>query len=266
MAATYGVRELYGGAMTVELPVEFIDSRHLANTLNSNIRQIPDHQEVFLSPTTLTSVIFEINAYVESSTPNPHPTTNTTTATVANGTTTSTSTTTTAANGVSSPSGPEADADAAKYHFTDVISPPDTLASPLPTPQRITMAKPSLAGYPAYILSGNIISYETSRWHQPSQPQLPQPHAQSASFSSSSEVTQASSFSTSVLQSLVHQTQLLIRMGDYKTDFCVRINVPMKEFGENDARVAAEETFAGDMLSRVVASLSVVDFGLFGFE
>lgn len=54
--ATFIEHALYGGAMTVKLPQDYIDS--------SNLRQIPDHQEVFLSSTSLTSVIFEINQFV----------------------------------------------------------------------------------------------------------------------------------------------------------------------------------------------------------
>ena len=54
--ASYTTRPLYGGAITVSLPSTLIDA--------SDVRQVPDHQEVFLSPTTLTSLIFEINQYV----------------------------------------------------------------------------------------------------------------------------------------------------------------------------------------------------------
>ena len=32
MVTTYGMRDLYGGAMTVELPTEFIDSRYAFST------------------------------------------------------------------------------------------------------------------------------------------------------------------------------------------------------------------------------------------
>ncbi|KAF1987623.1 Mog1p/PsbP-like protein [Aulographum hederae CBS 113979] len=47
---------LFGGAITVDLPKTFLDS--------SNIRQIPDHQEVYLDLNGLTNVIFEINERV----------------------------------------------------------------------------------------------------------------------------------------------------------------------------------------------------------
>jgi hypothetical protein len=57
MSSSFGTRELYGGAITTEIPTTMIDA--------SDIRQIPDHQEVFLSNTTLTSLIFEINQLVK---------------------------------------------------------------------------------------------------------------------------------------------------------------------------------------------------------
>ena len=54
--ADFSMRELFGGAIISRLPKDFIDA--------SDLRQIPDHQEVFLSPKTLTSIIIEINQYV----------------------------------------------------------------------------------------------------------------------------------------------------------------------------------------------------------
>ncbi|KIV81971.1 hypothetical protein PV11_04117 [Exophiala sideris] len=241
MAVTYGMQELYGGTMTVELPVNLIDS--------SDLRQIPDNQEVFLSPTTLTSVVFEINEYVEpSTTAGFNPTTTTTTTTQPDGTTTTT--TVTAANDTSSST--EADAEAAKYHFTDVIAEPDTLADDLPEPQSVTMQHPSLASFPASILSGNINSVDTRRdlqQNQPSQSQL--------------AVQQASS-SRALLESIVHQIQLLVRLKDYDTDLCVRVNVPLKEIARDDGQIATEVTLAKEVLARVVATLEIRDFGLFG--
>lgn len=210
----------------------------------SDLRQIPDHQEVFLSPKTLTSIIFEINDYTDDQRQQ-HPTTKTTTTTRPDGTTTTTTTTAVAvANGTGNGNGntsPDSDADvqAAKYHFTDVISPPDTLAAPLSSPQRVTLQSASLAGYPAYILTGNIRSYDTSR---------------------------RAAANSSVSQSFVHQIQLLIRMEDHGTDLCVRINVPLKELAGDSDATAAEAAFARELLASVVATLQVVDFGLFGSQ
>ena len=43
----------YDGAITLPLPTGYIDA--------SDLRQVPDHQALYLSPTTLTSVLIEIN-------------------------------------------------------------------------------------------------------------------------------------------------------------------------------------------------------------
>lgn len=130
------------------------------------------------------------------------------------------------------------DANAAKYHFTDVIAPPDTLTSPLQTPEKIAMHHASLSGFPTYVVAGAIDSVETR--------------------------SRGPSSSSSSAQNTVYQLQLLVRMKNYATDLCVRINVPMKEIAQDDGEVAAEVGFARELLERVVATLEVRDFGLFG--
>ncbi|KAI9827634.1 MAG: hypothetical protein M1819_006923 [Sarea resinae] len=49
--------ELFGGAITVDIPNGFADV--------SNIRQVPDHQEVYIDVNGYTSIIFEITEHVE---------------------------------------------------------------------------------------------------------------------------------------------------------------------------------------------------------
>jgi hypothetical protein len=73
---------LYGGAITAALPTDYGDARSVQTpsyrivrnfivrtnaNLNSQIRQIPDNQEVYLSSTKLTSVIFDITERVATS-------------------------------------------------------------------------------------------------------------------------------------------------------------------------------------------------------
>lgn len=48
---------LYGGAITVDLPTTFIDA--------SNLRQIPDNQEVYLDANGFSSIVFDILERVE---------------------------------------------------------------------------------------------------------------------------------------------------------------------------------------------------------
>ncbi|KAI9716718.1 MAG: multicopy suppressor of ts gsp1 [Chrysothrix sp. TS-e1954] len=52
MPSTFTLNQLYGGAIVALLPSGYLDT--------SEIRQVPDNQEVRLSPSSLTSVIFDI--------------------------------------------------------------------------------------------------------------------------------------------------------------------------------------------------------------
>ncbi|KAF9888358.1 hypothetical protein FE257_008791 [Aspergillus nanangensis] len=56
MAITFTPQDFYGGAIKGTIPQDWIDA--------STLREIPDHQELFLSPTTLSSQIIEVNQYV----------------------------------------------------------------------------------------------------------------------------------------------------------------------------------------------------------
>ncbi|TKA66256.1 hypothetical protein B0A49_08428 [Cryomyces minteri] len=56
MTTIYKDAELFGGAITVKIPSNFIDA--------SNIRQVPDAQEVFLDADGFTSIIFDITERV----------------------------------------------------------------------------------------------------------------------------------------------------------------------------------------------------------
>jgi len=75
--ATYRSTPLFGGALIVDLPSTFADVRyiapsttphHLPNKLETNtlstIRQVPDHQEVYLDKDGFTSIIFDITERV----------------------------------------------------------------------------------------------------------------------------------------------------------------------------------------------------------
>jgi hypothetical protein len=76
-AAGLAQRPLFGGAIQLALPSDYLDARwvprqqtrlqeSLAPVLTcSDMRQIPDNQEVFLSPVSETSVVVEILALVE---------------------------------------------------------------------------------------------------------------------------------------------------------------------------------------------------------
>ena len=196
--ALYASRDLYGGAVAVALPKDLIDV--------SDLRQVPDHQEVFLSPTNLTSITFEINQYVEK----------------------------------------QNDTAAMHFHFEDVIADSDRVAQKLDEPTKVTMSKPSLEAFPAYLLQGGILAPEIDE-DAPSN--LPVEWQQSPQMK----------------EQLTQVLQLVIRMEKYETDLCFRIDLPMKEMLSQDA-VKKEESFAKEVMERIVATLEVKDFGLFGTE
>ncbi|KAF7585317.1 hypothetical protein BBP40_011240, partial [Aspergillus hancockii] len=113
---TYIPRDFYGSAIKGLIPQGWLDA--------SDLREVPDHQEVYLSPTTLTTQITEINQRVEtpetSSTnlptlPNPNPTN---------------------------------DEHAALYHVHDLTDPTDTIEI-VTGPTKVTMGK-FPASTPAY--------------------------------------------------------------------------------------------------------------------
>jgi len=54
---------------------------------------------------------------------------------------------------------------------------------------------------------------------------------------------------------------LLVRIEAKETDLCVTLNVPMKEFSEDEA--GREEAFAKELMERIVESLDVRDWDLF---
>lgn len=194
---TFATHELYGGAMTVSLPTTYIDA--------SDIRQIPDHQEVFLSNKTLTSLIFEINEYVK-----------------------------------------QPDPAALYFHFTDVIAPPDRLAKELDAPSKPAFSSKSLDGFPAYLVEGSIATPEIDKKTSSALP---------VEWQETPKTTEV----------LTKCWQLVVRMEKYGTDFCIRLNVPLKELIEKE-NIEAEEKVVKEVLEKIVATLDIKDFGLFGSD
>lgn len=224
MASRCTKRDLYGGAITVSLPTDSIDA--------SDLRQIPDHQEVFLRPKTLTSIIFEINEYQSSDTITA-PDTSTTNAGVTNLTPGDTSV-------------PASDAAAATYHIRDVIQPPDHISPSGVETTSITLSQPSLVNFPTYLSAATIITPEVDHSAQSTLP-----------------VTWQSNPVQKECQTKTQQ--LLVRMKEYGTDLCVRINVPLKEFSGAQSEAALTEIAKADsMMREIVQSLDVKDFALFG--
>lgn len=216
MALHFGRKELYGGTIEVELPDDSIDA--------SDLRQVPDHQEIFLRPKTLTSIIFEINEYQ--------------TAQIIQSNKSTT---------ISDPeSNPSADEAAAIHHFNDVVAEPDYITSPGITTQPVILGRPSVARFRAYHSTGSIITPEVDLSARSTLPLQWQTSPVQKEFRTKSH-------------------QLLIRLDDFATDLCVRINIPMKEFESAQSEAALTETAMGDqILQKVIETFDVKEFGLFG--
>lgn len=233
---SFSPRDLYGGAITVNLPTNFIDS--------SNLRLIPDHQEVYLSPKTLTSVIFEINQFVSS----------TGAACELNDDASSLTASPEAKSAEDRTSvdavaldlnEKQASAAAALYHLHDLIDAEDTLEIVNP-PQEIQMSSSSLYGFSAVLVRGKSTATEMEK-------RLP------------SALPEEYQHVSGVVQTRTTIRLLLVRLEAQRTDLCVVVNVPWKEL-EAQGNVDGEEVFAERIVENVVASLEVNDFGLFGGE
>ncbi len=235
--ASFFPQDLYGGVIRANLPSEYIDS--------STLRQIPDHQEVFLSPHSLTSLVFEINQYVS-------PAATSTQTDIAEP-----SITTPPASASEADAKPEATIDirdraAALYHLRDLIDPHDTLTV-VSSPRPVRLQSRSLRDAPAFVVGGRLTTRETARQEGPSS-LLPDSYRQSSAQDDVVRMT------TTTIR------LLLVRLEAYSTDLCVAVNVPWRELGQagGEGRVGQEEAFADSVLENLVASLDVRDFGLFG--
>jgi len=222
MPLEFTKRDLYGGAIVVSLPTDLIDA--------SDLRQIPDHQEVFLRRNALTSIIFEINEYqtddhITIATTNTEPT-NSASATT--------------------PTQPP-DEQAATHHLTDLIQPPDYLAKSSLQTASTALSRPSLANFPVYHTTATIIT--------------PEVDVRAARQSTLPVAWQ----SNPVQKEYETRTlQLLVRMKEYETDFCVRIDVPLKEFDENREGGEMETRWAEEVFQQIIQTIDIKEFGLFG--
>ncbi len=229
--------------MTAPLPSDYLDA--------STLRQIPDHQEVFLSPRTLTSLIFEINQYVAPSAvtttnlyPDPDPGPGI--ASPAGGATNPSSQGTVEGN--------EDDRAAALYHLRDLLDAQDTLTR-VSAPRRVRLQSPSLSRVPAFVVQATLTTRENKKAGR-SHSMLPEEDGEDRHVAPGDETS-----TTTTIRLLV------VRLQAHTTDLCVAVNVPWKELervaGEGDGAVEREEAFAQSLLESLLAGLHVRDFALF---
>ncbi|RAH72249.1 Ran GTPase-binding protein MOG1, partial [Aspergillus aculeatinus CBS 121060] len=233
---TYTPQPLYGGAIQGIIPQGWIDA--------STLREIPDHQELYLSPTTLSSLIIELNQPV----PNPvaqatlraHP------ALVAE----------------TSPQDQESlNRAAALHHLLDICDPADTLAIVQP-PTRVALEK-FQGGVAGYV---GRVSFTSPVGLQQQQPQQQQQRVVGAGAGAGAGAAGAGSSGDQAGMTTTTQCWfLLVRLVEQQTDLLVLVNVPEKEFVERgDAEGLRREVEVGEgVVAELVRGLEVVEWGLF---
>ncbi|KAL4955678.1 hypothetical protein BDW69DRAFT_193034 [Aspergillus filifer] len=220
-------QDLYGGAIKATIPEGWLDA--------SDLRQIPDHQELFLSPTTLSNLIFEINERVSEETalsalqsapnkevletlgPNPGATPET------------------------------VDKAAALYHLNDICDDDNDTLRIVAPPQQVSLQKlPKARSYKGV---AQMTSLTTRPGIAPSVGGAPAGSSTDGGFSAS-----------------VTLHYLLVRLEEQETDVLVFFNTPHKEFDERgDPRgLAKEEELANSVIDALIEKLEIADWGLFG--
>ncbi|GMF69329.1 unnamed protein product [Aspergillus oryzae] len=225
---TYTPRDFYGGAIKGLIPQDWVDAR---SRENSNVREIPSHQEVYLSRTTLTSQITEINQRV---------------------TDPETSSLDTLINTQLQSQPLKPDAKAALYHVHDLCDEDDKLEI-VTAPTRVILRKfpAGVVGYRGVV---RVVSPKASS-------------RAGARVGSGVGIggAVAGSSAEGELTSTVTLWYLVVRLVEQETDLVVFVNVPREEFERaGDLRgLGAEERLAEGLIDGLVQELEVVDWGLF---
>ncbi|KAL4868597.1 hypothetical protein BDV12DRAFT_96343 [Aspergillus spectabilis] len=225
-------QDLYGGALKAIIPHGWLDA--------SELRQIPNHQELFLSPTTLSNLIYEINERVspETALSSLHSTPSTTREALE------------ILGSNPEPTPETINKAAVLYHLNDIRDSNDDTLHIVAPPQQVSLQK--LSGARAYKGIAQITS--------------PLPAASSGGAPASIGGATAGSSAEGALESSVSVHYLLVRLEEQETDFLVFFNVPHKEFDERgDLRgLAAEEELAAAFVDGLVGGFEIANWGLFG--
>lgn len=244
-------RGLFGGAITGAVPQSWIDG--------STIREVPDHQELFLSPTTLSNLIFEINEYVPQSS-------------AAGG-----------LNAVASGTGVEIptavnigvdseDVAAALYHILDICDDEDTMDI-TQEPRRVPLNRLNASSSPlgskasAYAAKVKFTGPRKQRRQQAGGTQRLEQN-QNNTAAATDQNTASGSAPPPPSTSTTSCRFLLVRLPEQKTDLLIFVNVPLDEFlAKGDTRaLAAEEQLADQIIEKFVNVIDVKDWGLFGSD
>ncbi|KAJ5606422.1 hypothetical protein N7510_009203 [Penicillium lagena] len=235
--AQFADQDFFGGAIRGVVPQGWIDG--------STLREVPDHQELFLSPTTLSTLIIEINQRVPrddalSLLPmldHQQP--------PLGGSSTS--------NTVSTETIDQA---AALYHLHDICEEDDTMQVVTP-PQRAHLPRLSpssspSSSFPAY---KGVVSFTTPARQRPGG-RVPSSVDGASLNGETNNLPQTSRLTCHYL---------VVRLEPQATDLVVFLNVPHEEFDTSgDPRgLSREEVVAEDLIETLVQKLEVCDWGLF---
>ncbi|KAJ5168027.1 uncharacterized protein N7482_003621 [Penicillium canariense] len=241
-------QDFFGGAIRGVVPQRWIDA--------SNLREIPDHQELFLSPDTLSNVIIEINQRVSredalttlANFSHQHPTL-----------------------AIGSGSAPSAtsetlDQAAALYHLNDLCDEGDAMQIIIPptqvTPARLGASAPPGSSFSAY---KGVVEFLTAPRRRGGRSAVPT-NGTSASVTDAAvagATLDGASGAPSTSKLTCHY--LLVRLAAQATDLLVFFNVPHEEFDKNgDVRsLSREEAVAEETVSALVDRFEIRDWGLF---
>ncbi|KAJ5567514.1 Mog1/PsbP alpha/beta/alpha sandwich [Penicillium sp. DV-2018c] len=220
-------QDFFGGAIRGIVPQGWIDA--------STLREVPDHQELWLSPTTLSSLIIEINQRVSQDEALKVYTTLNDSQTIA-------------------PTSSEIiDQAAALYHLHDLCDEGDTMQVIKP-PQRVDLRLASSAPSAVKAYRGIVSFTAPVRGAAARIPATAEGAA--AGLGGESGLPQVSKLSCHFM---------LVRLEAQETDLLVFFNVPHEEFDKSgDARgLSGEEVVAEETVEEMIGRLEVRDWGLF---
>lgn len=218
-----------------------------ANKPNSNLREIPDHQELFLSPETLSNLIIEINQRVSQED-----------ALSTFATLSHQNPTLAAGSGSAAGASQETiDQAAALYHLNDLCDEGDALQVITPPQQadlpRLTATAPAGSSISAY---KGVVQFQNAP---------KQGRGQAPATNGTSAVAGATTNGSGAAMTQLTCHYLLVRLAAQETDLLVFFNVPHEEFDKaGDAQgLSREETIAEETVAALVGGLEIRDWSLF---
>ncbi|GAD94828.1 Ran-interacting protein Mog1, putative [Paecilomyces variotii No. 5] len=230
-------KDFFGSAVGGTVPRGWIDA--------STLREVPDHQEIFLSPTTLSNMIIELNEQVTSED-----------ALSALGSTSTLDVPATDTRSGTPATTETIDKAAALYHLRDLCDDGDAMQI-INAPHPVTLGRFSSHGSSAVPAYAGVVSYTTPR-RQSGAGRIPV-HGEGAAAGSSAMGPLTSKFTCHFL---------LARLKEKGTDLLVFVNVPHEEFDKTgDPRgLSREEDLASGLVDKMIETLEIKDWGLFGSE